>query len=85
MLISDVRGPQFDPWPGQKVFSIFSPVTFGVQRGANLSDCSDHIRVENRFVACQTEIRGGILNGGGICGDVRYITHLYKLAFIATW
>ena len=25
-------GPRFDPRPGQKVFSIFSPVTFGAQR-----------------------------------------------------
>ena len=23
MLASDVRSPRFDPWPGQKVFSIF--------------------------------------------------------------
>ena len=31
MLASDVRGPRFDPQPGQKVFSIFPPVTFGAQ------------------------------------------------------
>ena len=31
-MASDVRGPRFDPWPGQEVFSILSPVTFGAQR-----------------------------------------------------
>ena len=31
VLASDVRGPQFDPQPVQKVISIFSPVTFGAQ------------------------------------------------------
>ena len=32
MLIYYVRCPRFDPRPGQKVFSIYSPVTFGAQR-----------------------------------------------------
>ena len=32
VLTSDVRGPRFDPRPGQEVFSIFPPVTFDCNR-----------------------------------------------------
>ena len=76
MLASYVRGPRFDPRPGKNGFAA----------KRNPADGSEHIRVENRFVECQIEIR---LNGGEyvvMLGKMHTCTALrYKPAFIATW
>ena len=51
------------------MFSIFSPVTFGAQR-----------KITHQMARSISVSKIDWWNVGGICGNVRYNTHLYCLA-----
>ena len=82
MFASDVRGPLFDHRPGQKVFSIFPPDTFGAQRKITYPMARSTSVSKKGSCNDKIEIEGQILNGGsGVCGNVRCNTPLYCLGF----
>ena len=82
MLALDVRDPLFDPQAGKRCFpclAIFLPVTFGAQRKIThpITRSTSVSKIDLWNVKLRFRDKSKM---EGICGNVRYNTHLYCLA-----
>ena len=89
MLASDVRGPRFNPRPGQKVFSTFSSVTFDAQRKMThpMARSTSVSKIDSWNIKLSFGDKSKVEREYMVMLDIIHTCTAmrYKPAFIATW